>query len=306
MKKKLLGLSVATAALLMSALPASANVACGGFTSASGQCRNTTTTVGGTSYNADWYLPNGTASALMVLEHGLSRRCGNLRNTSKAIMERGVMVVCFNASMLGGNPAFGKALGDALASRTVTPPNGATLPVRYIVGGHSAGANFASGVGSRLVARGYPELRGAVLLDPVAADGFSANLAALGNRPVLTVAARSNAFNAFNNAFPVLRGLPGDFPGVQLTYAGYVRAIPYGGSCHTDAEGENTDLIGSLAVACTPNSGNVARLREFASVWAADMAAGTQTAAYYCQSGTCGVRVRELLNQRQGVLIPGS
>lgn len=304
--KKLLGLSVAIAALIAPALPASANVACGGFTSASGQCRSTTTTIGGTSYNADWYIPNGTASALMVLEHGLTRRCANLRNTSKAIMERGVMVVCFNTSLAGGNAAFGRALGDAMASRTLTPPNGATLPTKYIVGGHSAGGQFATVVGARLVSRGYPEFRGAVMLDPVAGDGFSANLAAFGNRPVLTVAARSNAFNAFNNAFAALRGMPGDYPGVQLTYAGYVKGIPYGGSCHTDAEGENGDALANLAVACSPNASNVARLREFASVWAADLAAGTQTAGYYCQSGTCGVRVREMVNQRQAALIPGS
>lgn len=304
--KKLIGLAVAVAALIMPALPASANVACGGFTSASGQCRNTTTTIGAASYNADWYLPNGTASALMVLEHGFSRGCGNLRNTSRAIMERGVMVVCFNANMSGGNASLGRALGDALAARAITPANGAALPSAYIVGGHSAGGHFASVVGARLVERNYPDLRGAVLLDPVASDGFSANLAAFGTRPVLAVAARSNAGNAFNNSFGALRGLPGDYPGVQLTYAGYALGIPYGSSCHTDAEGDNGDFIGNLAVVCTPNSGNVARLREFAAVWASDLAANTRTAAYYCAGGTCGTRVRELLNKRQAALIPGN
>lgn len=305
MVTKILGLVVALAALLLPAAPASATVPCNGFTSASGQCFNTSVTVGGTSYNADWYVPTGQARALMVLEHGFSRGCGNLRNTSKAILERGVMVLCLNASMQGGNPALGRALGDALADRTLTPPNGAVLPAAYIVGGHSAGGHFASVVGARLAERGYPQLRGAVLFDPVASDGFSANLQAIsagGSRPVLAVAARGGLANLYNNAFGALRGLPGDYSGIQLLYANYVIGIPVGGSCHTDVEGENGDFIGNLAVGCTPSTTNVARLRDFGATWASDLATGTRTDAYYC-AATCGTKVRDLVNRKLAATI---
>ena len=149
------------------------------FSSSQGQCVNSRLSIGGTSYSVDWYLPNGTASGLMLLEHGFFRTCPNLRGTSKAIMEKGVMVLCVNADMTGGNPALGRALGDLLASRELAPPAGKALPERYVVGGHSAGGHFASVVGARLAELGYPSLEGAVLFDPVAAGGFTANLQAI-------------------------------------------------------------------------------------------------------------------------------
>ena len=291
------GLAVATVS------PAgAAEVNCGGFSSSLGRCVNSSVTVGGTSYNADWYLPNSTPSALMVLQHGFSRGCGNLRGTSKAVMEKGLMVLCLNADMSGGNAALGNALGDALANRTVAPPAGRPLPVSYIVGGHSAGGQFASVVGARLAARNYAGFKGAVLFDPVAADGFSANLAAIsanGARPVLSVAARPSVINLTNNSFGALKALPNTFVGVQLVWTGFFFGVPYGGSCHTDVEGENGDVIGNTAALCTPNSTQVARLRDFGSTWARDLATGTRTSAYWCTNSadknTCGTKVRDLV-----------
>ncbi len=280
---------------------AAANVACGSFSSTSARCINGTIVINGASYNADWYLPNGTASALMLLQHGFSRGCGNLRNTAKAIVQTGVMVLCLNADMSGGNPALGNALGSALASRSITPPAGRPLPTNYIVGGHSAGGHFASVVGARLASVGYAGLRGAILSDPVAQDGFSANLQAIaagGTRPVLSVAARPSAINLFNNSFGALRDLPNTFVGIQLVWTGFVLAVPYGGSCHTDVEGENGDLVGNVAAGCTPNSTQVSRLRDFESNWARDLATGTRTAAYWCTDSrtvsTCGSKVTAL------------
>lgn len=291
-----IGLAVSTSA------PAGADVACGKFSSSLGQCVNSNLTVGATSYNVDWYLPNGTASALMLVQHGFSRGCGNLRNTSKAIMEKGVMVLCLNADMSGGNAALGNALGDLLASRALTPPAGKALPVNYIVGGHSAGGHFASVVGARLAARSYAGLKGAIFFDAVASDGFSANLAAIsagGTRPVLEVAARPSLINLSNNGFGALKALPNAFVGVQLVWAGYVFGMPYGGSCHTDSEGENGDIIGNTAATCTPNSTQVSRLRDLSSTWARDLATGTRTSAYWCTDGnnrsSCGSKVASLV-----------
>lgn len=287
------------------ALPSNAGageVACGGFSSAYGRCVNTQLSVGGTSYNVDWYLPNGSASALMLLQHGFSRGCGNLRNTSKAIMEKGVMVLCINADMSGGNQALGVQLGDLLNSRAVAPPAGKSLPRNYIVGGHSAGGHFASVVGARLAGRGYPDLKGAILADAVAADGFSSNLQAIsagGTRRVLEVAARPSAINMFNNSFGALTGLPSGFVGVQLVWSGYFLGVPYGGSCHTDVEGDNGDVVGNLAAGCTPSSFQYGKLRELFGNWARDMGTGTSTSAYYCTDkanvATCGSKVKELV-----------
>jgi hypothetical protein len=291
-----LGLSVATP------MPVAAATACGGFTSSLGTCVNTSVSIGGTSYNADWYLPNGTATGLVLLQHGFSRGCGNLRGTSKAVMEKGLMVLCVNADMSGGNPALGRALGDVLATRALTPPNGKALPVPYIVGGHSAGGHFASVVGARLAERGYAGLKGAVLFDPVAADGFTANLQAIsanGTRPVLSVAARPSVINLNNNSFGALKALPNTFVGVQLVWSGFVFGFPYGGSCHTDVEGENGDAIGNTAALCTPNTTQVARLRDLSSTWARDLATGTRTAASWCTDArtksTCGSKVLSLV-----------
>ena len=101
---------------------APAEAPCWNFSSSQGQCVNSRLSIGGTSYSVDWYLPSGTASGLMLLEHGFFRTCPNLRGTSKAIMEKGVMVLCVNADMTGGNPTLGRALGDLLASRELAPP----------------------------------------------------------------------------------------------------------------------------------------------------------------------------------------
>lgn len=279
-----------------------AEVACGSFSSGDGVCINTQLTVGGTSYNVDWYVPDQPADALMLLQHGFARGCGNLRDTSKQIMESGVMVLCLNANMQGGNPTLGNALGDLLASRALAPPGGAALPQNYIVGGHSAGGHFASVVGSRLDSVGYPDLEGAILFDPVADSGFTANVQAIsdgGTRKVLSVAARPALINLFNNSFDALEGLPNGFVGIQLVWSGYFFGFPYGGSCHTDVEGNNGDIVGNIAAGCTPSSFNVNKLREFASVWASDMATGSTTSAYWCSdqynTNTCGSKVRSLV-----------
>jgi hypothetical protein len=295
---------VALAVTLTVGTPAGAAAkACGSYSSSTSQCINTDLAVGGTSYNVDWYLPNGAASGLMVMQHGFSRGCGNLRGTAKAVAEKGVMVLCLNADMSGGNPGLAATLGDALAARTIAPPAGRALPTAYVVGGHSAGGHFASAVGARLAAKGYAGLKGAVMFDPVAADGFSANLKAIsagGARPVLSVAARPSVINLSNNSFGALKDLANPFVGVQLVWSGFAFGIPYGGSCHTDSEGENGDAIGNTAALCTPSATQTARLRDLSSTWARDLTTGTRTSAYWCttstNTGTCGSKISSLVS----------
>ncbi|WP_300677159.1 hypothetical protein [Nocardioides sp.] len=307
-----LGTAFLGAAGLTAVAPAAhADAACASFSSTTATCVNSTATIAGTSYSVDWYLPNGTASALMLLNHGFSRDCANLRGTSKAIVEKGVMVLCVNADMSSGNPTLGNDLGDALAARALTPPSGKALPVSYIVGGHSAGGHFASVVGARLAADGYAGLKGAVLFDPVASSGFTANLAAIsagGTRPVLSVAARPSLANLYNNSFGALKDLDSAFVGIQLVWEKFTVGIPSGGSCHIDVEGENSDVIGIAGAGCSANTTQTARLRDFGANWASDIATGTRTAAYWCTDesvlSTCGSKIRDLVDRTLPVAAP--
>jgi pimeloyl-ACP methyl ester carboxylesterase len=319
-KRKLAaGLAAATLAMttfVVAAPSAQADVTCNNYSSSSSQCVNSNLTIGGTSYSVDWYLPNGTASALMNLQPGFSRNCGHLRGTSKSIAEKGVMVLCVNADMTGGNPGLAATFGTLLNSRAITPPASKPLPVKYIVGGHSAGGHFASALGAQLTTLGYANLKGAILFDAVAAGGFSANLAAIsanGTRPVLSVAARPSITNLTNNQFGALADLTNNYVGIQLVWEKFNLGIfPVGGSCHTDVEGENTDIIGTAGALCSPNSTQTARARDFGSTWAKDLANGTTTSAYYCTNAavlsTCGTKIRDLVQRTLPVaaLIPVS
>jgi len=288
-----------------------ADVACNDYSSATSACVNTQIVIDGESHSADWYLPHATASALMVLEHGFSRGCGNLRGTSKAIAEKGVMVLCVNGDLTAGNPELAADLGDLMLQRALTPPRGKALPQRYLVGGHSAGGHFASELGARLDAGGYADFAGAILFDPVAAEGFTANLEAIsdnGNRPVLAVTARPSVTNLFNNSHGALVGLANPYVGIQLVWAKYTFGIPSGGSCHIDVEGENSDIIGIVGAGCTANATQTARLRDFGAAWAKDLATGGHTPAYYCTDAstvsTCGSKVKDLVDRTLPLAAP--
>ncbi len=103
-KKKALFAGLLAAGTMLSGLVGmaptaqAAEQACNNYSSSTSRCVNTQLVIDGTSHSVDWYLPNSTASALMVLNHGFTRGCGNLRGTSKAIAEKGVMVLCVNPS----------------------------------------------------------------------------------------------------------------------------------------------------------------------------------------------------------------
>ncbi len=314
--RSVLGATIVAAATVLAGLvgtapSAHADAACTGYSSAASTCVNTQLSVAGTSYSVDWYLPDTTASALMVLQHGFSRNCAHLRGTSKAIADKGVMVLCLNADMTGGNATLAGQVGDLLAARTLTPPGGRALPTRYLAGGHSAGGHFASALGARLDALDYPDLAGAVLFDPVADSGFTANLEAIsagGTREVLAVTARPSVTNLFNNSHGALVDLVNPYVGLQLVWEKYTFGVPIGGSCHIDVEGENTDLIGIVGAGCSANATQTARLRDFGSTWARDLATGTRTAAYYCTDATvvssCGGKVRDLVDRSLPLAAP--
>ena len=221
------------------------------------------------------------------------------------------MVLCVNGDMTAGNPALAKDVAAALAARSLAPAKGRTMPERIIVGGHSAGGHFAGVVGAALASSAPQRLAGAILFDPVAAEGFSADLKAIsanGARPVLSVAARPSVTNLFNNSFGALNDLANPYVGIQLVWKSYVLGFPTGGSCHTDVEGEDTNIIGTLGALCSPNSTQTARLREFSAAWAKDLATGTRTSAYWCGDAavisSCGSKVKDLVDRSLPLAAP--
>lgn len=260
------------------------------YEAADGKVTNSKLSVAGKSYSVDWYVPNGPATTVMLYQHGFSRGCGNHRNTSLNIMRQGVMVLCMNASMSGGNPSLARAYADVIASRNTFAPDGRPVPLNVIVAGHSAGGHFATEVGKRLVETGYPFLKGAVLFDPVAQSGFTNNLMAIsmnGTRPVLAVTANSGVCNSFNNAYGALRQLQvfaksagnSSFVGVQLT----------ANSTHVDSEGDNTDFIGySACFNLAPKAENTGILRTLSATWVSDIANGTYDNRYYPNGAVIG------------------
>ncbi len=227
----------------------------------------------GRRYAAEWVLPEAEPRALMVLQHGFTRSCANLRETTRRIAREGFATLCLDADMAGGNPALADALAAALTSR-LQLPDGRPLPQRIIVGGHSAGAAFAARLGWRIDAVAPERLAGALLLDTVPVEGFTEQLRAVsraGERPVLAIAAASSGCNARLSVLPSLRTLRAEagaagreaFVGVQMGP----------GSTHVDAEGEDSDWLGRT-VCGEPLPANVERVRALASQWAAQLAAG--------------------------------
>ena len=256
--------------------------------------------IGGQTYDVDWGRPAGPAIGLAVIEHGFTRRCANLAGTLDALVAQGLVTLCVNASMAGGNPALADDLADTLVAGVITPW-GEPAPERVVVGGHSAGGAFAARLGATLAVRAPQRVVGALLFDPVAASGFSEDLRTLaegGLRPVRSIGANASGCNAFQNALPGLRAVLDDaaaagneaFVGLQLTDR----------STHVDAEGSDGNLLGW--VACRqgpPRRANVRSLRDLAAVWAADLALGVRTPAYY----PGGEVVQRLLAQDRAALI---
>lgn len=315
MKRSLTAVLGTAAAVLAGLVPlapaAHADAACNGYTSAGSTCVNTSRDIAGTARSTDWYLPSGQASAVMVLQNGFSRNCAHLRGTSKAIAEKGVMVLCVNGDMTAGAPELAVQVADAVATGSLLPPGGRAMPTKVIAGGHSAGGHFATVFGARLAQTAPTRLAGAVLFDPVAAGGFTANVQAVsagGTRPVLSVASRPSVSNLFNNSFEALKGLDNPYVGIQLVWSKFTLGIPSGGSCHTDVEGENTDILGTASGLCSPSSTQTARLRDFGAAWAKDLATGTRTSAYWCTDptvvSTCGSKVRDLVDRSLPLAAP--
>ncbi len=256
--------------------------------------------LGGAEVDAVWYLPAGDPTALVIVQHGFMRRCEHLRATTRQFMERGLAALCLNAEMAGGNRALAEALAAALQGGLIAP-GGAAVPKTVIVGGHSAGALFASHLGAALAKSAPGRLAGAILFDPVAGAGFAANLQAIsadGLRPVLAASANASGCNAQNNADPALRQLRS--AAIAGGRDGFVGLRLRDRSTHVDAEGDDTTALAVRACGHGwPRRSNATVLRTLATQWAVDMARGARDAVVY----PGGVFVEQLLREGAAQLI---
>ncbi len=232
-------------------------------------------TIDRSAYTAHWYRPTVPPTALIVFQPGFSRRCANLRSTTDHLVRTGVIALCLDASMARGNHALADSLARILA-HGLTMPDGRTLPDRIIVAGHSAGAAFAARLGMQLSHLAPARLAGALLFDPVAAQGFTDDINAIssgGRRPVRAVIAQSDGCNANLNALQALRDVR--LSALHAGRDGFVGVQLIRDSTHVDVEGEDSDWIGILACG-RPLPANVALLRQLATQWLVEMTGGAE------------------------------
>lgn len=245
----------------------------------------------GGSRSATWYLPDTTPGGWVLLQHGFQRNKNNLDDLATHLMDSGIMVLTINSNVTGGNSSLATDVADDLIDNPPVPPNGFSLPDNLVIAGHSAGGLFVSYMGGRLVERGFTNVRGAILFDPVDADdGMQSNLQSMidSNKSVLSILANSSSCNSSNNALTPLRALSDSFVGIKLT----------DNSKHTDVEGSSSG--GIITWICgTPQTHNIAYLKDFTLHWVQDMLQGTYAQEYY----PGGSVVQQLLADNDGVLI---
>ncbi len=255
--------------------------------------------VGGVVYEGIWYLPQAVPLGLVVMEHGFTRRCENLLNTTVKVAETQLVVLCLTAPMAGGNLALAEALAADIALGALRLPDGAELPAKVLAAGHSAGGVFAARLASALLALAPDRLRGLMMMDPVSTGSLRDDLLAVaagGLRPVLAITTNPSPCNAFNSAHADLQVLSSElkaagkdaFVGLQL-----VR-----GSSHVDFEGEDSDVLSS-ALCGWPRRDNVDAARTLAAAWASDIVQGLRTPSYY----PGGSYVERLIARDRAVLI---
>jgi hypothetical protein len=238
--------------------------------------------LGAETHGARWFFPDTEARALVLLQPELGRPCERLRALSQAWQAQGLAVMCLELPVPPTGSGVQReaqqyrvadALGVALAGG-LTGPGGRALPARLVVAGHGLGGAFAARLAARLDTTAPQRLAGVLLLDPLAAPGFSDHLRVVsrrGQRPVLALMAERSDCNARHSALPALQQLRREAAADgQPAYMGLLFGE---GSTHLDAEGHQPDVPGHLACG-RPQDAPVARLQALAVQAATAMAAG--------------------------------
>lgn len=256
-----------------------------------GEKVNQTIDLGG-SRAVTWYLPDVAPTGWVYLQHGFQRNKSHLDDIATHYMNNGLMVLTANSSVTGGNASLARSIADDLIDAPPTPPSGYTLPARLVLSGHSAGGLFVTNMGARLVERGYSNLEGMVLFDPVdAGNDMGPNMQSVVNSgaPVLAILANSSSCNSSNNALSPLRSLSDAFVGIRLT----------DNSKHFDVEGSSGGGWVTWLCGGGSKAHNIAYVQEIGLQWTTDMISGVADPAYY----PGGARIQELIAINDAVLI---
>ncbi|QLY28801.1 alpha/beta hydrolase [Nocardia huaxiensis] len=245
---------------------------------------------------ADWYLPSGTPLAAVWIQHGFARSNAQVAALARAFADAGYLVFAPSLPFmqlagctlqnLGDNSGFlyhvAELFGAAddpagpLATSLAAAAHSAGLPdpgfpQQWIFIGHSAGAEAVTFVADRLRtthAGAWDRLRGVILLDPVRSfvgDNIARALTGLDGTalPVLTISAPPLLCNSFGlGTAAVQTQLHRPFVGIRLR-----------DGVHTDAEGDSSDLLGTLLCGA-PATANATALRTLALGWAEDFRTG--------------------------------
>ncbi len=193
--------------------------------------------VGDTTVSVDLYLPEGAASApVMVVAHGFSRSRRNMAGWGRFLAERGVIALVPDLPHWSNHPANGVFLRDLLRSLE-NPTENLPFPDSPRVGlmGFSAG-----GLSSLLAASELRELTLWIGLDPVDRNGLGERAAAKVACPAWILLADPSSCNAQGNGRAIARALPG------------VRMIPVAGAVHVDAEMPTSPLAERVCGSSTP------------------------------------------------------
>ncbi|NNH68455.1 alpha/beta hydrolase [Nocardia uniformis] len=253
--------------------------------------------------SADWYLPTGTPTGLVWLQHGFARTSTQVGALAESFADAGYLVFAPSLPFmqlqgctlqnLGDNSAFLHNVAELFG--TATDPNGAlaasltaaarnagvpipAFPDDLVFIGHSAGAEAVTFVADRVRTnhpRTWNGLRGVILLDPVQSfigDNIARALSGLDDTalPILTISAVPALCNSFTlGTVAVQTRLHRPFVGVRLP-----------GGAHTDAEGDSSDVLGELLCGI-PEPANSTMLRTLALGWTNDFVKGTTTPGYY-------------------------
>jgi hypothetical protein len=237
--------------------------------------------------SADWYFPDDpNPKGVIYLQHGsltngsmYSYTAANLAEATDSIVVVPTITDFYEVHgyWLGGT-AMQQAVADLFSgdrdALTVSASKAAgyavTLPDQVVLVGHSAGGDLVTGAAADMVAGGWgDDLGGVILLDGYTADPkqFVVNVTTIPTSvPVLLIGAPPSYYNQLGAAADALvAARPGAFTGLQLK-----------GGTHVDGmQGGNplTQFAESI-VAGFPKPQNTAAVKELSAEWINDMFAG--------------------------------
>lgn len=230
-----------------------------------------------------WFLPAGSPTAVVWLQHGFARSRRRMTPLASFLAGHGFAVLTTTlrtvdplartVQNLGGNTAFLDSVAGALATGLPAAWRQAGLsgtpPQHLLAAGHSAGGDAAAYVVGQLARRGDIDLAGAVLLDPVKsvsgsnmADGL--RLSRDVSLPIRIVAAAPSRCNNHGSGVATAVSELAGFAGVRLT-----------SGSHLDAEGVDADRLAALFCGA-PLAANVVALQRLTNLWLLGMLDATR------------------------------